>query len=82
MMDRIELYPVVVVEDRYSGTYSGGQWLAVAEGDINMPSVWIGPHGDDCTSAAFWDNAPKWIATGDTPNEALAALYEKYGVTT
>ncbi|WP_176484756.1 hypothetical protein [Sphingomonas ginsenosidimutans] len=25
-----ELYPIMVVEDRYQGVYSGGRWWAVA----------------------------------------------------
>jgi len=75
------LYPIVLVQDRYSGAYSGGAWLALAEGDRSYEEAsrigWImshGPSGNDLEAAAFWQAHPAWIATGKTPDEAIARL--------
>lgn len=74
-------YPTALLQDRYGGTYSGGLWIAVAEGDrhgevlrdfISRSGGW----GDDRDAADFWwsgEDRP-WLAVGDTPEEALANL--------
>lgn len=68
------IYPVTVVRDRYSGTYSGALWLAfnmypehVAILDVN---------GDDISCNWFWSGeANRYIiGKGSTPDEALADL--------
>ena len=75
-------YPVVIIQDRYQGTYSGGEWVAIA-GD--------GMYGDrldllkalrafdgDTEAMEFWQgNVPDWVAVGDTPDVALANLKRK-----
>jgi hypothetical protein len=84
-------YPVAIISDRYGGVYSKGQWLAVAgfargkmgeaalkmlncEGDIETePNPW----GGDTGAGDFWSDPPSWIAVGDTPDAALAALKAK-----
>ena len=33
-----------------------------------------GPSDGDPDAALFWDDAPDWVAVGDTPDEALANL--------
>ena len=77
-------FPVVIVEDRYGGTYSGGAWLAIANADERQDEMqrvsWIlefGPHGGDCEAAEFWGSPPHWIAAGMTPDEAVDALTRK-----
>jgi hypothetical protein len=82
----LHLYPIAIIEDRYGGTYSGGAWLAIAnayKSDSIVERVTdcleSGPHGDDVEAAWFWANCPDWIAAGNTPDEALAALYVKNG---
>jgi hypothetical protein len=83
-----DLYPIAIIEDRYSGVYSGGGWLAIANADMPavasgeyMPCVsWClenGPHGDDTEAMVFWHDPPPWIAVGNTPDAALAALRAK-----
>ena len=74
-------YPVVVVQDRYGGVYSGGAWLAIgsAPDDLDgMPRLeWvlqIGPQAGDVEAASFWAEPPNWIAVGEDPNEAVAKL--------
>ena len=83
-------WPIVIVEDRYGGTYSGGGWLAIAGADelagadlrvgVNRAGYVLGdegPHGEDLEAMEFWANPPEWIAVGDTPDKALAALKAK-----
>lgn len=83
-----ETYPIIVMQDRYSGVYSGGRWLAIAcataavddggtrvEFCLNAPD---GPSGSDVEAAGFWVNAPEWIAVGGTPDEALEKLRKSH----
>jgi hypothetical protein len=79
-----DVYPVMIVLDRYSGVYSGGQWLAVA--NANAPAGGMsrmafvmthdgdGPGSDDCGAIAYGEAPDEWIATGDDPNKALQNL--------
>ncbi len=79
-----ERYPIVVMQDRYNGSYSGGRWLAVAEAselvDVTNTRAQFclvsddGPSGGDIEARIFWENPPKWIAVGATPDEAIKAL--------
>jgi hypothetical protein len=80
-------YPVAVIQDRYSGSYSGGAWLAIARCDETIgrlgPSRIVfclteGPHGGDGDAMAFWSEPAPWIAVGNTPDEALAALRKRH----
>lgn len=84
----VELYPVVILQDRYSGAYSGGAWLAIAEASeiyegMTRAAYCLsddvpGPSADDSGTLEFWSDAPPdWIAPGNTPDEALAALLAK-----
>jgi hypothetical protein len=79
------MYPVAIVEDRYGGTYSGGAWIAIDEFDAcdvpgggrRLDHVIEQAHASDTTAWRFWsEEAPelRWLAVGDTPDEALAAL--------
>ena len=85
------LYPIAVFEDRYSGVYSGGGWIAVAECDTEEANhrnrFWVafdGTHGDDMEAATFGGLIPlfKWIAVGNSPEHAIANLMEKNKVLT
>jgi len=78
------VYPVVIVEDRYAGVYSGGRWLAVANADkpaggmsriaFVMSHDGDAPGSDDGGAMAYWGEPDEWIATGADPNEALQNL--------
>lgn len=77
----IDLYPIVVVEDRYGGVYAGGAWWAVAAADTPLDGqlrvTWLmnnGPNSDDVCAATFWGQAPSWIASGATPDAAVAKV--------
>jgi hypothetical protein len=71
------LFPIAVIEDRYMGSYSKGEWIAVACWDDHAMDILAGPHGDDIPAMIFWEDPPKWIAAGATPDEAIASLRAK-----
>ena len=79
-------YPIAVFEDRYSGVYSGGSWIAVSECDKiedGRSRFWIafdGTHGGgDIEASSFGDLIPilPWIAVGSSPDEAIENLRKK-----
>jgi len=79
-----EEYPIVVMQDRYSGAYSGGTWLAIANASDLFDETTTraqfcltgdsGPSDSDVEAGAFWSCPPDWIAVGCTPDEAVDAL--------
>ena len=85
-MDRRDHYPIFIIEDRYGGTYSRGNWLAVscADNRFKLESAKTriehimeeGPHGGDTEAMSFWSDPPNWIAVGNSPNDALKNLLE------
>ena len=77
----IKHHPVAVFADRYGGVYSGGPWLAVSSASEpchgEMRASWVlghGPFGEDIEARNFWADPPDWIASGDTPEEAISRL--------
>lgn len=74
----LDCYPVAILQDRYGGTYLGGDWLALAKDSASRREAVEGMYGDDCEAANFV--VPEWAAVGNTPNEALANLYRKIGL--
>ncbi|MGI9449352.1 MAG: hypothetical protein ACR2QH_01645 [Geminicoccaceae bacterium] len=87
MADRHTRFPIAIIQDRYSGSYSGGAWLAIAGAD-EIDGIWKprvidmlegGPHGDDTDAMMFWADPPSWIAVGNSPDEALANLEAEGG---
>lgn len=77
-------YPIAILEDRYSGVYSGGIWIAVAQADELLDSSNTrvqfcltsddGPYGSDSEAAEFWSDPLDWIAVGETPELAIENL--------
>ena len=67
------VYPFILMEDRYGGTYSGGKWLCSFGVDMRMYDL---PQGDDSTAMDFWQRIPRIISAGATAPRAicLAAL--------
>jgi hypothetical protein len=84
MTTETHIHPVAILEDRYGGVYSDGKWLAVSGADTLDNGCYRivrmlehGPHGDDGDAMVFWADPPNWIASGDTPDQALANLMAK-----
>ena len=74
------LYPVAIIESRYSGTYEGGKWHAIPEFDdvINTEQYQDYMYGDDGSALDFWDSEiASNIGVGDTPELALADMQSK-----
>jgi hypothetical protein len=76
MVDKI--YPIAIVSDRYSGTYSGGEWTAWALDPWNLPD---GIFDSDVECAVAWRNLKEdrkrgklAFGIGNTPDEALRDL--------
>lgn len=63
-------YPTTIINDRYGGTYSGGQWLAFPLDYYDVPEE---IDGEDIECMMFWDNVPDDIIIGKGES-ALAAL--------
>src|SRR5205085_8860221 len=73
MADRLDLFPIVVVEDRYSGTYSGGNWTAAPRGLDLLDSDAM---ADDTSAAVFWarHEVTSLDGGGATPDAAVEDL--------
>jgi hypothetical protein len=86
LSDDKNLFPIVILQDRYGGSYSKGAWLAIAcadEPELTTPAgilnraefcLSAGPFDGDIEAREFWDKPPPWIAVGNTPDGALANL--------
>jgi len=69
------LWPIAVVQDRYMGTYTGGRWVAIPDSDrVDFETgVW----GSDSEAMVWAVGNKNAYGVGDTPDLALADLYEK-----
>lgn len=72
-----EIYPLTVISDRYTGTYSGANYLAFNNDYHKIPSN--GPDGDDVNCSKFWDRYDKdgIVGKGGTPSEAIDDLISR-----
>jgi len=79
--ENLTLYPIVIRESRYQGTYEGGKWHAIPEcnSDTWNMDYFEYLYGDDDAATKFWweSEAAKKIGVGKTPNDALADLFKK-----
>ena len=73
-----EIYPLVIIKDRYTGTYSRGKYTAW---NIYYEEIPFDIEGEDAVCRNFWyaqeDNPTYIVGKGDTVSEALADLYIK-----
>lgn len=68
-------YPLTIVADRYSGTYSGGKYIAFPQ---HFDALDLAIHGSDGDCAAYWFEADQsTYGVGETPQEAVQNLKEK-----
>lgn len=73
------LYPVTIVQTRYSGVYEGALWVAFNEYPESLDESASGAFADDVTCGNWWDdtrNTDK-VGRGDTPQEAYDDLKMK-----
>jgi hypothetical protein len=77
----IDIYPLTIVMDRYSGTYSGGRYVAW---NCQPDMVPLDGQEDDITAAEFWSGQEGYetvdipaYAVGDTIEDAIRNLYQK-----
>ena len=69
-----EIYPLTITADRYTGTYSGGQFIAW---NLDADEVPEEIYYDDCGCHEFWRDNEIVYGKGRTVSEALADLYIK-----
>ena len=67
-------YPLTVVYDRYSGVYSGGEFVAW---NLEVGCVPQEPSHDDCTCSLFWDLNKIPAGIGKTPDQAIKDLQRR-----
>lgn len=70
-------FPIMIVEDRYQGVYSGYRWLAFPNFDSYYSyqrDIEQGVWGDDVSAATWAQNNQNKYWGGATPSEALEAL--------
>lgn len=72
-----EIYPLTIVRDRYTGAYSGGEFIAWPMEYFQIPED---PQADDTACMLFWiwaegNSIP--YGRGKTPEEALRDLQER-----
>lgn len=69
-----EIYPLTITADRYTGTYSGGQFIAW---NLDADEVPEEIYCDDCGCHEFWRDNEIVCGKGRTVSEALSDLYIK-----
>lgn len=70
------MWPVIIVQDRYNGTYARGRWIAVscADEENRLQTVMDEANGGDGEAMTFWASPPTWVAVGDDPAQAIRNL--------
>ncbi len=69
-----EIYPLTITADRYTGVYSGGEFIAW---NLDANEVPEGIYSNDCGCHEFWLTNKIVCGKGKTVSEALADLYLK-----
>lgn len=78
----VRLYPIMVVQSRYGGTYEGGEWHAISNADAAWS--WSDAYaeymfGGDEEAIEFWySDEAKVVGRGGTPNAAVLDLVERH----
>jgi len=81
-------WQIQIYEDRYSGTYSGGEWVCFPplpseaynqDGFRSRERDLEDAFGGDVDSLNFWESGrARFVGRGDTPDEALADMHERH----
>ena len=69
-----DIYPLVIIKDRYTGTYSNGEYTAWNKFFEDIPKE---IDEDDVTCYDFWHSYNGIVGLGKTPNEAIEDLRKK-----
>lgn len=71
-----EIYPLIIIRDRYTGVYSGGKYTAW---NVEFEEIPKEIEDSDVPCRNFWyeqeDNPTYIVGRGDTVREALEDLY-------
>lgn len=71
MTNNNNIYPLTIIRDRYSGSYSGGIYVAF---NLEAPKVPAEVFGDDCTAMRFWKHFKGVVGRGGSPDSAVKDL--------
>ena len=69
-----DIYPLTVIKDRYSGVYSGGEYLAF---NLDFCDIDIDIICDDSSCMTFWDKFDDIVGKGKSMEEAVSDLRVK-----
>ena len=69
-----EIYPLTIINDRYTGTYSGGIFTAW---NMDYHEIPTDPDEDDVTCMLFWAKTDIIVGRGETPQEAVDDLIRR-----
>lgn len=79
-VDPIDLYPIIIREARYGGTYEGGVWVAFSNAETGLPES---AFGDDNECLSFWKSTRSdLVGRGNTPNDAYDDLIYRHATYT
>ena len=65
------IYPLTIISDRYTGTYSGAVYTAW---NLEAQDIPMEVSGGDPSCMNFWYNFKGVVGLGNTPNEAKKDL--------
>ena len=70
----MDIYPLVIIRDRYTGVYSGGYFTAW---NMYLEDIPQEIEADDVSCYNFWYSYEGIVGLGKTPNEAIEDLQQK-----
>lgn len=72
-------YGTIITQDRYTGVYSRGEWLAFPEGEPSGNVFESDAFAGDSECSDFWDAPARsgQIGRGPTPDAALADMMRR-----
>ena len=71
MTNNNNIYPLTIIRDRYSGSYSGGTYVAF---NLEAHKVISKVFGDDCIAMRFWKHFKGVVGRGGCPDSAVKDL--------
>ena len=71
MANNNNIYPLTIIRDRYSGSYSGGTYVAF---NLEAHKVPAEVFGDDCTAMRFWKHFKGVVGCGGCADSAVKDL--------